>query len=178
MAKPFDATAKAMFEASPVDWAILVGSSARNVIVIDADVSTVTAATDKVLLVRDAPRRILHIDFQAGPDASVPERTHCYNPLLEMRHGLPVKSVVMLLRPQANLSTITGLYEVSLPEDEQEEEEEEPYVRFRYQVIRVWELSAASLLAGGLGTLPLAPISNVTQAELPDVIDRLKERLL
>jgi predicted transposase YdaD len=173
MAKPFDATAKAMFEASPQDWAALAGSRARNVVVIDADVSTVTAATDKVLLVRDAPQRILHFDFQAGPDATLPERIHCYNALLGIRHGLPVKSIVVLLRPQANLSTITGLYERSLPE----EEEEDPYLRFRYRVIRVWELSAASLLNGGLGTLALAPISNVTLAELPGVIEQLKERL-
>src|SRR5258708_7455862 len=134
MSKPFDATAKAMFEASPVDWAALAGITARNVIVIDADVSTVTAATDKVLLVRDPPERILHFDFQAGPDATVPERTHCYNALLGVRHGLPVKSVVVLLRPQAHLSTITGQYERWLPEDE----EEEPYLRFRYRLIRVW----------------------------------------
>lgn len=44
-------------------------------------------------------------------------------------------------------------------------------------MIRVWELSPAQLLAGGVGTLPLAPISNVTEAELPGVIERLKQRL-
>jgi predicted transposase YdaD len=33
------------------------------------------------------------------------------------------------------------------------------------------------LLAGGLGTLPLAPISAVTEADLPAIIERMKERL-
>ena len=33
------------------------------------------------------------------------------------------------------------------------------------------------LLAGGLGTLPLAPISAVTEPELPRVVDAMKRRL-
>jgi predicted transposase YdaD len=53
----------------------------------------------------------------------------------------------------------------------------EPYRLFRYQVVRVWELPVESLLRGGLGTLPLAPISAVTEAQLPDVIRRMRERL-
>jgi hypothetical protein len=32
------------------------------------------------------------------------------------------------------------------------------------------------LLAGGLGTLPLAPVSDVAQSRAPDVIRRMKER--
>jgi hypothetical protein len=44
-------------------------------------------------------------------------------------------------------------------------------------VIRVWQLSVESLLAGGVGTLPLAPVSDVSEARVPDVIRRMKERL-
>ena len=39
------------------------------------------------------------------------------------------------------------------------------------------EQDAAPLLAGGPGTLPLAPIGAVTEADLPGVIERLKEKL-
>jgi hypothetical protein len=35
----------------------------------------------------------------------------------------------------------------------------------------------ASVLAGGLGTLPLAPLSKVTPAALPGVIRRMQERV-
>ena len=42
-------------------------------------------------------------------------------------------------------------------------------VRFSYQVIRVWEWPVEALLAGGLGTLPLAPLAGVGTADLPDV---------
>jgi hypothetical protein len=41
----------------------------------------------------------------------------------------------------------------------------------------VWQLPVERLLAGGPGTLPLAPVSAVTAAELPGVIERIKERL-
>src|SRR5947199_4785337 len=100
MSKPFDATPKGLLEIGPADWPAFVGVSARAVEVMDADVSTVTAATDKVLLVRtDDGDFIQHFDFQSGPDASVPWRTHGYNALLEDRHELPVDSVVVLLRP-------------------------------------------------------------------------------
>src|SRR5262249_52532226 len=54
---------------------------------------------------------------------------------------------------------------------------EPPYLRFTYRVIRVWQMPVATLLSGGLGTLPLAPISAVTRAEVPAVIERMKERL-
>jgi len=170
MSKPYDATLKAMLEASPADWPKLAGFQIALAEVIDADVSTVSAATDKVLRL-SGPDAIMHFDFQAGPDAGLPRRVHGYNALLEGRHGLPVHSVVVLLRPQADLRSITGEYQQRFPGAA------EPYLIFRYQVIRVWRLPAERLLAGGPGTLPLAPIGAVTEADLPGVIDRLKAKL-
>jgi hypothetical protein len=76
MSKPFDATCKDMLEESPVDWPILVGRGRQRVTIIDADVSTVSGGADKVLRVAGKPDSILHIDFQAGPDAGLPRRTH------------------------------------------------------------------------------------------------------
>ncbi|MBY0524657.1 MAG: hypothetical protein K2R98_14735 [Gemmataceae bacterium] len=170
MSKPYDATLKAMLEASPADWTALIGLHAERIAVIDADVSTVTAATDKVLRL-SGPDVVAHFDFQAGPDAILPRRVHGYNALLEERHGLPVQSVVLLLRPQANLRAISGVYERRLPGTA------EPYLTFRYQVIRIWELRPEPFLTGGPGTLPLAPISAVTAGELPGVIHAMKETL-
>jgi predicted transposase YdaD len=171
MSKPFDATLKALLEESPRDWPALAGFLTNRAEVVDADVSTVSGAADKVLRVRGSPDWIMHLDFQAGPDAIVPRRTHGYNALLEDRHELMVRSVVVLLRPEANLRAIKGTYERQFPG------ESTPYLTFRYQVIRVWEIPAERLLAGGLGTLPLAPISRVTAAEVPEVIRRMRERL-
>jgi hypothetical protein len=43
--------------------------------------------------------------------------------------------------------------------------------------MRVWEVAAARFLEGPVGGLPLAPISAITEAELPGVVGRMKERL-
>jgi len=43
--------------------------------------------------------------------------------------------------------------------------------------VRVWELSPEMFLRGGLGILPLAPLSAVDEAELPGLIRRMDERI-
>src|SRR5260370_7211014 len=50
-----------------------------------------------------SPDWILDINFQRGPDASLPRRMHVYNALLEHRHDLLVCSVAVLLTPEAHL---------------------------------------------------------------------------
>jgi len=48
---------------------------------------------------------------------------------------------------------------------------------FHYGVTRVWQLPVEAVLTGGLGALPLAPVSDVERSALPDVIRRMKARL-
>lgn len=171
MSKPFDASPKALLQYGPADWPPFVGVQARSVDIVDADVSTVTAAADKVLLLHAADgKRIQHFDFQSGPDATLPRRTHRYNALLEDRHDLPVESIVVLLASKANLRTINGEYERRLPGESQ------PYLRFLYRLIRVWELSVETVLSAGPSVLPLAPISDVRKDQLPTVVKRMEER--
>jgi predicted transposase YdaD len=93
-----------------------------------------------------------------------------YNAILEHRHELLVRTVLVLLAPSADLSNLTGVYQRQF-------EGESPYLRFEYQVIRVWQLPVEKVLSGGFGLLPLAPISAVTPAEVPRVIERMKDRL-
>jgi predicted transposase YdaD len=81
-----------------------------------------------------------------------------------------VRTVVVLLRPAADSPALTGLRQRSFPE-------ELPYNVFGYRVIRVWQIPPGQLLAGGLGTLPLAPISAVTEGELPGIIKQMERRL-
>jgi predicted transposase YdaD len=169
--KKFDVTLKSLLEDSPEDWPILAGVSERKVEVIDADVATISGAADKVLRLPGPPPWLMHFEFQAGPDASLPCRTNVYNAALEARHDLPVSSVVVLLRRQANLSVLTGVYERRTPRAPQ------PYRIFHYQVIRVWELPVQSLLQGGLGRLALAPVSAVNEADLPGVLREMKQRV-
>jgi predicted transposase YdaD len=167
----FDATVKDLLEESPAAWPDLVGQTARRVEVIDADVSTVTAAADKVLHIRDNPEWIHHLEFQSSPDPTIPRRANVYNAILEERHGLPVRSSIILLRREAHLAVINGVYECRWPHDLQ------PYRTFRHDVIRVWELPPERFLKGALGVLPFAPISAVTRTDLPEVLQEVKRRL-
>jgi hypothetical protein len=168
----YDPTLKVLVELEPASWLPLVGRPPAPVSVIDADVSTiVSGAMDKLLHARAEPEYLLHLDFQAGHDsARLPPRLRLYNAAQGYRHGLPVFSHAVLLHEGADSPRLTGVYTDGLPG-------EEPYEVFRYGVVRVWQLSADRLLAGGLGTLPLAPISAVSEADVPDVIRRMRQRL-
>ena len=170
MPKPFDATLKGMLEQAPGDWATLAGFPQEAITIVDADISTVSGAADKVLLMHSKENWLLHFEFQAGPDSTLPRRMHCYNALLENHHDLPVRSVAVLLRPQADLSALNGIYERRFAGDES-------YLRFHYHVIRVWQLPVEQLLSGGLGTMALAPISDVAEEDLPGVIGRMQRRM-
>ncbi len=169
--KPFDPTLKSMVEVAPADWPVFAGQSAAPTRVIDADIATVSGAADKVLRVGAKPPYLLHLEFVAGHDAAdLPTTLNKRNILLEDRHGLRVRTVVVLLRPAADSRAMTGERQAGFPG-------EMPYNLFRYQVIRVWQVPPQQLLTGGLGTLPLAPISAVTDAALPGIIKQMEKRL-
>jgi predicted transposase YdaD len=171
MSTPYDPTIKTLVETTPEEWPALVGQPPAPVDVIDADIATVSGAADKVLRVRGTPPYLLHLEFQTGHDAvAVPDDLHFRATLLERRHGLLVRAVAVLLRPEADSPQLTGLRRVGFPG-------EKLHDVFRYGVLRVWRLPPDRFLAGGPGLLPLAPISAVTAAELPGIMRELKGRL-
>jgi predicted transposase YdaD len=55
-------------------------------------------------------------------------------------------------------------------------QQQPPYLRFEYQVIRVWELALAPLLQGPLPLLPLAALTNEAQPQIEEVVQRVVER--
>ncbi len=171
MAMDFDASTKHLIEELLPDWVPLSGRRVTGRIEVrDADVSAVTAAADKVAYVHDAEPWIFHLEVFSGRDGTAVPRTHLYNALLEYRHGVPVCSVVVLLRRAADSPDFTGETTRNLPG-------EPSYRTFRYRVVRVWELPAVTFLTGGLGTLPLAPLSAVREEELAGVVGQMEERI-
>ena len=171
MAKPFDASAKYLLEAFPEDWPAYLGTAGGwPVRAVDADLSTVTSEADKVLLVEAPERWLMHVEVQARHDLTIPARLLRYNVLLDEKHGLPVQSVVLILRPAADSPGLTGHYERRVPGEDIHHE-------FRYKVVRAWRQPVGPILEGGIGTLPLAPIADVPQEALPGVIRRMQERL-
>jgi predicted transposase YdaD len=172
MDRPFDPTLKTLVELSPADWLPLAKRRRRRVTIEDSDVGTiVSGATDKLFRVHDEPEYLLHLDFEAGHfHSELPLRLRLYNSVFEYRHQRLVLSVPVLLCPESDSPQWNGLLQRGFPG-------EVPLSTLRYEVIRVWELPVEQLLSGGVGTLALAPISNVPESALRHVIRRLKERL-
>src|ERR1700681_555874 len=161
MPGPIDDTLKHLTELSPQDWVVRGGWTAAPATIIDADIATISGASDKVIRVDGQPDWLLAADFQAGHDTveKLPDLL-LYNSALFKRHGLRVRSLLVLLHRGADSPKLTGLYERGFPG--------EPFdAALRYRVLRVWEVPAAAWLSGGLGLVPLAPLSSVQKAELP-----------
>jgi hypothetical protein len=140
--KPYDATLKALVETEPESWPALLGRPVGLTAVIDAEIATVSGAADKVLRVDAKLPYLLHLEFVAGHDAAeLPGKLHERNGLLDERHKLRARSAAVLLRPEGDSPQLTGEYVRDFPD-----EDEEPYLVFRYQVLRVWQLPPKPLL--------------------------------
>jgi predicted transposase YdaD len=171
--KPFDATLKELIEDAAAAMPELLGPwPYRRVEVIDADLSTMVAAADKVLRVHgDTYDWLLHVEAQSSHELDLPDRLHEYNTLLRRRHKLLVRSVVLLLRREASASNLNGILRLRFPE------ERLAYTVFRYRVVRLWKVPVQQLLTGDPKTLPLAPLTDEAASVLPAVIGRIEERL-
>jgi predicted transposase YdaD len=171
MSKHFDATTKELLEYDPRDWMrLLLGREVGEVRVLNVDLSTITSEADSVLLVDESEPWIVHLEFQTSHDSNLPLRLQRYNILVHYRHQLPVQTIVLLLCPEADGPSVTGLLQHRLPDGL-------IYHEFRYNVVRTWERLPAEFLTGGLATLPLAPLASVKESALAQVIQAIQERL-
>jgi predicted transposase YdaD len=168
----FDVTTKFLIENHTADWLALAGVPTRGLVprVVDADLSTISSTPDKLIRLGLGRRgTAVHVEFQSARDADLDERVLAYNVLARRRHGVPVRSVVFLLRPEAGPPSVSSVIrwhgESSSP------------LSFDYDLIRVWELPPERLLAGGIGTLALAPIAAVPPSAVRGVIGRVRDRL-
>ncbi|OWK45390.1 hypothetical protein [Fimbriiglobus ruber] len=169
--KAFDATVKALVEVAPESWPAFAGVPGGPTEAIDSDIATVSGAADKVLRVHTEPPYLLHLEFVAGHDAAqLPVKLHVRNGLLDDKHNLLVRTVAILLHPEANSPQLTGTHTRRFAG-------EDSYLEFRYRVIRVWELPPELFLTGGPALLPLAPISAVTKRELPGIIKQMVDHI-
>src|SRR5207248_3286496 len=88
-----------------------------------------------------------------------------------VRVDLRVRSIALILRTEADTDNLTGVLDLRLPDGRR-------VVEFHYEVVRAWEQPVEPILAGSLGTLPMAPLADVPREDLPRVIRRVDERLL
>jgi hypothetical protein len=171
MSHPYDASTKYLVEHRLPDWLPLSGRTATGPVeIVSADLSTVTAAADRALRVHGVPPWLLHAELQSSRDPDLVSNVHLYNALLERQYGAPVQSLVVLLRRSADSPELSGRLERGFPG-------EPPYLVFEYRVVRVWQMPPETFLGGGLGLVPLAPLSNVAEADLPALIERMDQRI-
>jgi predicted transposase YdaD len=172
MAKALDATGKDLFDENPLAWSAYLGLRAEGSIqVVDSDISTVSAAADKVYRVEGPEPHLLHLELQANWDSTLPRRVFRYNAILDLRHDLRVWSVVLLLRPEADSGNLTGILELQRYDGRR-------IVEFHYDVVRAWERPVAPLLPGALAVLPMAPLADVPLEEVPGIIQLIDARLM
>ncbi len=113
---------------------------------------------------------LVHTEFLSGREKDYPRQVLWYNVLLEHHHRVPVWSVLVLLRPQADGPELTGEYQRELPRRGKN-------LWFQYDVIRVWQEAPERLLGAGLALLPLVPVADVAADRLSEVLTVLAGRL-
>ena len=103
-------------------------------------------------------------------DTLLPERKMvCFSVLIH-RTKLPVQSVVMLLRPEADCPELSGHLQLKLPDRRATHD-------FYYDVVMLWQIPVEALLQGGVAILPLAPLAKMTLEQLPEVLCRTEKRV-
>jgi hypothetical protein len=175
MPHPFDATLKDLFTPSPEDLVSAFGlSDIRPVVPLNVDLSTISAATDMAVGLGNPLQEIIDLNFQSGPDPKLAARCHLYNAALHHRFDLPVRTVVVLLRPKADASHLTGklTYACGLNG-----------VQFPYDVIRMWEQPAELFLKAGVNALPLATLCRLSKGrpakdQILDMFRQIERRLV
>jgi predicted transposase YdaD len=155
MPKPFDACVKDLATRGPSDFiSIFDQPSAQPVCVLNVDLSTVTTAADIVFGIGEPLLEIVHLDAQSSASADKHLDTLAYNSLLYRAYQVPVHSIALLLRPQAQHANLTGMVQYAARPGRSK-------MDFRFEVIRLWEVPVEELLAGGLATLPLAVLGKL-----------------
>ena len=152
-----------------MDGALTIGPRGP-VTVIDSDITTLTASADKVLRVDGPEPYLVNIEPHSYHDTKL-ARTLWYRQVaLDYRHNLPVLTVLVLLCKEANSPSLTGTYERQLPDGWQTN-------RYNYRVVRLWQEDPDPYLTGGVNLVPLAPLTNVAEESLPDLVRRMAERI-
>jgi hypothetical protein len=171
--KPFDAGLNALIDAHLADWAAYLsarlGLPPGPAEPLDTDLSA-TLQADRLFRVTGAVPYALHLELESTGRLGIPEELLRYNVSARKTTGLPVRTVVLMLRPKATATDLTGV--LDLPDAAGG-----VYLTFRYTVVRLWQEPFEPLLNAGLGLAPLALLTNEAAADLPAAVARFHARL-
>ncbi|MBL8867863.1 MAG: DUF4351 domain-containing protein, partial [Planctomycetia bacterium] len=125
---------------------------------------------DKLYRIDGPQPSILHLELEANPRLGIPRELMRYNTLVDHQHGLPVESVLVLLRPKALASDQTERYDRIGATGR-------PIASFHYHIVKVWERSVDDWLNAGLGLAPLAMLTDEASTDLEQTLGRFRDRL-
>jgi hypothetical protein len=173
VSKTFDATLNTLIDAHAADWADFlaarVGLPTGPSEPLDTDLSA-TLQADRLFRVNGPVPAVLHLELESSGRLGIPGELLRYNVAVHGVTGLPVYSVLLLLRPKATATDLSGTHELPGTDGR-------PYLSFRYTVVRVWQEGVDDLLRAGPGLAPLSLLTNEAANDLDAAFDRLRERL-
>lgn len=185
MAKPFDVTLNKLIDGHLRDWGNYlaewigirgVGVHDGDVLAMETDLS-LSMQADRLFHIHRRPSdqqsqrdQVIHLELESSSHRGIPDHLLEYNVAASKRTPLPIRSVVLLLRPSANASDLTGVLQRFDVKDVE-------YLTFRYTVIRLWEESCERLLNAGPGLAPLALLTNEAVPQLGATLEEVHRRL-
>ncbi|HCF84944.1 MAG TPA: hypothetical protein DEV72_07070 [Ktedonobacter sp.] len=169
MAGAWDSMAKRLIGANPEHFIKWLASEATFVAVLDLELKSKHLYADALLqITQDDKPGLLHIEVQAYRDPEMQVRLLEYNVLASRQYShIPVYSYVICLLEVADV--------VDPPFTRRFLNGEEVH-RFYYQVIRLWDIPAETLLhSGWTGLLPL--VSLTRSGKQPEMVKEMIDRL-
>lgn len=171
---PLDSAAKAILREVPQDLAglapSLAGAEIRSAKADDTVLPAFSLTMDKVLLleVGSGANLSLHVEVEAAWKARVPRKTFRYWSLAHRVHDT-LWSLVICLKPGAKQGDPRSHYERRVGTRRA--------LRFEFDVVKVWELSADALLRDAKpGLLPLVPYAcGTSKAHVERALDALSK---
>ena len=109
---------------------------------------------------KDGRERIVLLEFQTRWERDVPLRLLEYTVRFKLRYHLPVQAVLILLRRREG---IEGVYE-----DES--------IRFRYHLVKLWQMRTEEVLKGGeIWLYPFVPVMECEERDILDAEEKIYE---
>ncbi len=168
MSKPYDTVTRFLHALDPDSWPRVLGIEAKSIEICNVDLSTVNSQVDLLLLIDKL--WALHIENETSYKTTAGNRILEYSIFIGKALNVPVRSVLLLLRPEADGPGMTGVAERRLPNGKK-------YLDFQYEVVRIWKLPAEKLFKSSLGALPLAFIADIQAEGVLTLVKRAKIRL-
>jgi hypothetical protein len=112
---------------------------------------------------------VMHLRFQKWHEPNLDEKMYRTSRRLRDKYkGCRVETVMLLLFPMAEGPGLTGRFRPP-------SRSKKSGGPFEYRIARVWKKSPEEYFSGGLGVVALAPLSNVSLEQLPEVVRRMEE---